>query len=109
MADSIDRRDFLKNATALGAASGLTRAAMGARPAARVSNKVIGANDRINVGVIGCGSRGFGVSKDFAKAGDVHNARVAIVCDVYQKRVNEAAGYHNVKGTLDYREVIDNP
>jgi hypothetical protein len=104
MPDSIDRRDFLKNATALGAASGLTRVAGAARPAARVANKVVGANDRINVGVVGCGSRGFSVSKDFAKAGDAHNARIAMVCDVYQKRVNDAAQHHNVKGTLDYRE-----
>ncbi|HWD98236.1 MAG TPA: Gfo/Idh/MocA family oxidoreductase, partial [Bryobacteraceae bacterium] len=109
MSDHIDRRDFLKNATALGAASTLTQAALAARPAARVSNKVVGANDRINVGVIGCGSRGSGVAKDFAKAGETHNARVAMVCDVYRKRANEAAEHHGVKGVLDYREVLDNP
>ena len=32
-----------------------------------------------------------------------------MVCDVYQKRVNANAEYHKVKGTLDYREVLDNP
>src|SRR5437868_4960963 len=102
----LDRRNFLKNAAALGAASSLTKAAFGARPAAA---RVLGANDRINVGVIGCGGRGTGVARDFAKAGETHNARIAMVCDVYQKRVNANAAYHNVKGTLDYREVIDNP
>jgi predicted dehydrogenase len=109
MSDHIDRRDFLRNATALGATSTLTRAALAARPAAHVSGKVIGANDRINVGVIGCGSRGSAVAKDFAKAGETHNARVAMVCDVYRKRANEAAEHHGVKGTLDYREVLENP
>ena len=32
-----------------------------------------------------------------------------MVCDVYQKRVNANAAAHNVKGTLDYREVLNNP
>src|SRR5579859_3790721 len=101
--NKLDRRNFLRGAAALGAASSVARAA---RPAA---SKVLGANDRINVGVIGCGGRGTGVARDFARAGEKHNARIAMVCDVYQKRVNANAAYHKVKGTLDYREVLDNP
>jgi predicted dehydrogenase len=101
---SSNRRDFLKNAAALGVASSLTRSALIAGP-----SRIIGANDRINVGIIGCGGRGTGVARDFAKAGETKNARVAMVCDVYQKRVNANAEYHKVKGTLDYREVLDNP
>lgn len=107
--NSLSRRDFLKNATALGAASTLTRAALAARPAARATMKVVGANDRINVGIIGCGGRGTGVARNFAKADDTHNVRVALVCDVYRRRANQAAEEHNVKATLDYREVIDSP
>ena len=102
----LDRRNFLKNATALTVASSLTKSALGARPE---PSKIIGANDRINVGIIGCGGRGTGVAKDFAKAGETKNARVAMVCDVYQKRVDLNAEHHKVKGTLDYREVLDNP
>src|SRR5438477_423891 len=105
---NLDRRNFLRNATALGVASSLTKAAFAARPAASAS-RVIGANDRINVGIIGCGSRGTYVAKEFAKAGETHNARIAMVCDVYQKRVNEAADYHKVKSTLDFHDVINNP
>jgi len=104
--NNLDRRNFLRGAAALGAASSLATGARAARPAA---SKVIGANDRINVGVIGCGSRGTSIAKEFAKSGETHNARIAAVCDVYQKRLNANATFHNVKGTLDYREVIDNP
>jgi predicted dehydrogenase len=103
---NLDRRSFLKNSTVLGVASSLTKSALGARPA---PSHAVGANDRINVGIIGCGSRGTSVAKEFAKAGEAHNARIAMVCDVYQKRVNAAADFHKVKATLDYREVIDNP
>src|SRR5436305_6936071 len=105
---SLDRRNFLKNATALSVAtSALSKSAV-ARPAAKVSGKVIGANDRINVGVVGCGGRGTYVAKQFAKAGETHNARIAMVCDVYQKRVNANKEFHKVPGTLDYREVLNN-
>jgi predicted dehydrogenase len=104
--DSTDRRKFLKGATALGVASTLAKSAFGARPA---PGRLPGANDRINVGVIGLGGRGSYVAEEFAKAGETHNARIAMVCDVYQKRLDQNAGLHKVKGTLDYRELLDNP
>lgn len=99
--DPSDRRTFLKTAAALSAATPLMRAA---KPAGRT----IGANDRINVGVIGCGGRGTYVAKQFATAGEKKNARIAMVCDVYQKRADQNADIHKVKGTLDYREVLNN-
>ncbi len=110
-----DRRNFLKTATGtaaglastIGSVSNLTQTAFAApRPA---PGRVIGANDRINIGVIGCGGRGTGVSRQFAEAGKTENCRIAMVCDVYQKRVTANAEHHKVKGTLDYREVLDNP
>ncbi len=100
--DFTDRRTFLKSAAALSSVAPL---AFAARPAGRT----IGANDRINVGVIGCGGRGTYVAKQFATAGEKKNARIAMVCDVYQKRVNQNAATHKVPGTLDYREVLNNP
>ena len=105
----LDRRTFLQRAAALTAtASPLSTAAFAAK-AAKTTGKVIGANDRINVGVIGCGGRGTYVAKEFAKAGETRNARIAQVCDVYQKRVNANAEAHNVKGTLDFHDILNNP
>ena len=105
-----NRRDFLKTATALGTATSLatsfSRPAFAARPA---TSRIIGANDRINIGVIGCGGRGSGVARDMAIAGETENARIAMACDVYQKRVNKVAAQHKVKGTLNFHEILDNP
>ena len=100
-----NRRDFLKTAAAVGATTSLTHIAS----AAPAPGRVLGANDRINIGVIGCGGRGTGVAREFARAGETKNARIAMVCDVYQKRVNANASAHKVKGTLDYRDVLNNP
>ena len=55
MSDS-NRRDFLKTATSVGVSLGAASSAF-AR-AAKAPGRVIGANDKINIGVIGVGGRG---------------------------------------------------
>ncbi len=99
---NLDRRNFLKTATAVTSALGAARSAF-ARPA---KGKVIGANDRINIGVIGTGGRGTYDAGQMAKLADSHNVRIAMVCDVYQKRLNKNKEIHKVPGTLDYKEVL---
>jgi predicted dehydrogenase len=101
-----NRRDFFKRAMGAGAALGLAGRAF----AIGGGGRVIGANDRINVGVIGVGGRGTYVGEHFAEVGKADNsAQVVAVCDVYQKRVNENKTKHNCDGYLDYREVIGRP
>jgi predicted dehydrogenase len=99
-----DRREFLKTATSAGAALGLAGRAFG-RPAK--TGRVLGANDKINVGVIGVGGRGEYVAREFAKAGKTENAQILAVCDVYEKRKRLAAEAHKADGYLDYREIIN--
>lgn len=99
--DSVNRRNFLMSAGALSA----TRAFAAAKPAA---GRVLGANDRINVAVIGAGGRGFYVAREFDKAGKGEsNAQIVGVCDVYQKRVTRAKETFKCEGTLDYREILN--
>jgi predicted dehydrogenase len=80
------RRDFLGTA-----AAGLAVGAA-ARPASAASaNRVIGANDRINVGFIGVGGRGRGhVRRVYARSQEQADVHVVAVCDIYSKR-KEAA------------------
>ena len=103
--NSANRREFLRTAGPASAALGLASKAFGARPAR--SGRVLGANDRINVGVVGVGGRGSYVAREFAKAGQKENAQVLAVCDVYEKRKNKAAEAHKAKGYLDYRELLN--
>ena len=99
-----DRRDFLRQAGALSA----TLSTGFAKSSGRSSGRVIGANDRINIGIVGCGDRGYGVSTVWAKVGAENNScRVAAVADCYQRRVNKAKDYHKCDGYLDYREVVN--
>lgn len=106
MSNNIDvnRRAFLRGVAVAGAtlAGPLAKAQTGGR--------VIGANDRINVGVIGTGGRGTYVAKKFAEVGKADNScQIVAVCDVWQKRVTENKQFHNCDGYLDYHEVINRP
>jgi len=99
---TLDRRDFVKRAAGIAAGVGLSGKLLGAKP----NNRVVGANDRINVGAIGVGGRGTWVAQVFSKVGKDANAQIISVCDVYQKRLNENKKVHNCDGYLDYREVL---
>lgn len=94
------RRQFMRGLTVAGAALGMVGPAI-------ARGRVRGANDRINLALIGAGSRGTWITKKFAKIGAEENlAQVVAVCDVYQKRVNENKALHNCDGYLDWHEVI---
>ena len=106
---SLERRQFLVGA---GVAANAWAAA---RPAAKSAGRVLGANDRINVGVIGTGGRGTYVAREFMTAGKGDgNCQIVAVCDVYQKRVNRnkefyTKEYGKCDAYLDYREVLNRP
>jgi predicted dehydrogenase len=89
------RREFL--GTAAGGALTLSAAS-----AARVP----GANDRIHMGVIGCGGMGTGHLNALVKRAEADNVKVLAVCDVYQRRLTRAKKISGGEGHLDYRKVI---
>ncbi len=93
----LSRREFLKD-TAVGAAGA---AVLGGLTPARV----LGANDRIRVGVLGSGGRAQYVMGLFKKFPAI---QFVAVCDVYGPHREEAlkiAG-PDAKGYVDYREVL---
>ncbi len=107
----VDRRDFLKTAAGVGATLGAARSLFAAKGPSKASSRNIGANDRINVAVVGVGGRGSYLAGKFAKYGEENpnSCQIVAVCDVYEKRKRIAAEKHNVKGYLDYREVLALP
>ena len=111
--NSLDRRDFLRKASAVSVALGSASAAMAAPKAAksssaRSSGRVIGANDRITIGVIGVGGRGTYVGSTFGEIGAKNNScQIVAVADTYQKRVNKNKEHHKCDGYMDYREILN--
>ncbi len=100
-----NRRDFVRAAAFTGAALAAGGRALAA---ASAQGRAIGANDRVNVAVIGAGGRGFYVAERFRRYGEQHenSCKLVAACDVYQKRVTAAKEAYKVDGTLDYREIL---
>lgn len=92
--NQISRRDFTKTAVAAGATTALSNL------------RVLGANDRVRLGIIGSGDRGQAVWKMFVKQPDV---QPVAVCDVYEPYLNlgvQAAGA-KVATFGDFRRLLE--
>ena len=102
MTDEIDRRGFLKRAAFTSAVS-LSMYGMSA-------SKVLGANDRVRLGVIGTGRQGIDDMQNFMRQG----VEVGALCDVYQPNLDKAlravtaiAPASQPKTVKDFRQVLD--
>ena len=95
------RRQFIKR-VAQATATVSTFAALPAYSAARV----IGANDRVNLALIGCGGRGRSVMRDMLEA---PNVALIAVCDVRDQRIDQGKGMAapDARGFRDFRQVLD--
>jgi predicted dehydrogenase len=72
--------------------------------AAASYSRVLGANDRVHLGLIGCGGRGRGVMGTFMGTGQVD---VTAVCDVYANRVDQAKSKATEAKTYsDHRKLL---
>ena len=67
--------------------------------------RVMGANDKVNLGLIGAGGRGKGVMGTFQKTDQVN---VTAVCDIYAARVDEGLSRApGAKGVNDHRKLLE--
>jgi predicted dehydrogenase len=116
----LGRRQFVKSAIGAGVALGAPS------PTVFAQEKVQGANDRLQLAVIGVGGRGRYLLRWVMETGGQMAppapppwapppkppdprlaARVVAVCDVYEKRKREAQTFSGADGTLDYRQVLE--
>src|ERR1051325_335967 len=89
----MNRRDLLRTSIAMGAVSALS------------STRVMGANDRVRIGLIGSGGRGREDWTNFLKQPD---AEPVAVCDVYQPFLDKgiAMTEGRAKGYKDFRQLL---
>lgn len=95
---SLNRRDLMKAGAAGAAAAAISRFTI-------VPARAKGANERINVGCIGVGSRGSGHVNDVNKIGKTLNAQVVAVCDTWTS-VREAVA-ERVRSQVESEECLE--
>jgi predicted dehydrogenase len=85
----VPRRAFLRGVTAATALS---------------YSRVLGANDRVQLGMIGCGERGRSDMGKFIKAG---NTDVVALCDIYGAQIDHAKkDAPNARSFSDHRALL---
>ena len=112
MNTDLNRRDFIKTAAM---ATGAMLAASPSLTAAE-RTRALGANDRIRIGIIGCGHRGIGTHMtSIHKYAKDENLEVVAVCDPWSKAREAAAGKAkewfgtDAKQCRTYQELLDLP
>lgn len=99
MSDAFSRREFGRTV-----AAGMTAASY---------SRILGANDRIRVGNIGCGRRN--LLREVLQVKDLVNVEVTAVCDVWKQRREKAAAEvkeftgRDPKAVVQYAEVLQSP
>ena len=91
----MERRQFVRNATTAAAWTALS------------ASRVFGANERVVLGIIGCGGRGRTVMRSMLLA---PNTALAAACDVYDD--NSARALHDLsagqaKPVKDFRRLLE--
>jgi predicted dehydrogenase len=99
------RRQFIKNAAF--ASAGLAMSGMTTRMNAASYNRIVGANNKVNLAHIGIGNRGWEIINDFDKTG---LANVVALCDVdmgAEQTKKAIAKFPNAKLFKDFRQMFD--
>ena len=99
----ITRREFVRN-------TALTTAGIGLVSASGFSN-ILGANDRVNIAILGCGGRAHSLAKAIGQSG---NSKVTHICDVDKNRLDKFQGYVAITNgnspikEKDFRVLLEN-
>jgi len=105
-ANNLTRRQFIRKAGT--AAAALT--AVGTTTQ-HFTGKVLGANERIGVGMIGTGGRSHAhlQALHYLKTQKAANIDIVAACDVYRPRLQKVVEGYKAKGYMDHRELLADP
>jgi len=93
----LTRRTLLTGATGASALSA----------AASPPPRVLGANERLHVGVIGAGGNATGHMRALKSLAEQDNVEIVAVCDLWDKRLEAAAEFTGGKPYKDYRRLLE--
>lgn len=100
----ISRRKFVKGLA--GSVAGI--AAFGSTPdmSALSYSRIIGANEKLNIGVIGCGGMANNHMEALLAMKQSDNVQITAVCDIYTKRLEKAKELTGAQAFRNYKELL---
>lgn len=103
--NTLSRRRFIRRI-------GSTAAALTALGTAKkFTDKVLGANDHIGIGFIGCGGRSHAhlQAVHYLKTQKGANIDIVAACDVYKPRMKKVVEAYKAKGYMDHHDLLADP
>ncbi len=102
---SISRRQFVRGLA--GSTAGIAVLGSSTSMLAKSYSGIIGANERIKIGVIGCGGMANSHMNALLKMNKADNIEIVAVSDVYSNRLAKAKALTKAQGIKDYRKLLD--
>ncbi|HLF33902.1 MAG TPA: Gfo/Idh/MocA family oxidoreductase, partial [Cyclobacteriaceae bacterium] len=103
--NTITRRNFVKGLA--GSTAGMVVLGTATDILAKSYSRIRGANERIRLGVIGCGGMATGHMEALLAMKDSDNVEIAAVCDIYSNRLDKSAKLTGARAINDYRKLLE--
>lgn len=100
----ISRRKFVKGLA--GSVAGIAALGSSTGMSALSYSGIIGANEKLNIGVIGCGGMANTHMEALLAMQQSDNVRIAAVCDIYTKRLEKAKELTGAQAFRNYKELL---
>jgi predicted dehydrogenase len=102
--NDISRRKFVKGLA--GSVAGIAALGSSTGMSALSYSSIIGANEKLNIGVIGCGGMANSHMKALLAMEQSDNVRIAAVCDIYTNRLEKAKELTGAQAFKNYKELL---
>ena len=101
---SLSRRKFIRNSAGLGLSAGIGSVIPST---AKSYSRIFRANERINMGVIGCGGMANAHMNALLKMKESDDVAITSVCDIYDKRLEAAKEKTTAQGVKNYKDILN--
>lgn len=103
---NISRRKFVQRVA--GSTAGIAVFGSSLGMSAASYSRIVGANERLNIGVIGCGGMSNAHMKALLQMKKSDNIDITAVCDVYTKRLEQAKELTKAEAFKNYQDILEN-
>ncbi len=103
---NISRRKFVQRVA--GSTAGIAVFGSSLGMSAASYSHIVGANERLNIGVIGCGGMSNAHMKALLQMKKSDNIDITAVCDVYTKRLDQAKELTKAQAFKNYQDILEN-